>query len=32
MLKRRLRTFILAYPDELEFDVEKFDFTPYLIY
>lgn len=32
MLKRRLRTFLVAYSDELAFNVEEFDFTPYLIY
>jgi len=32
MLRRRLRTFILAYYDELEFDIEEFDFSRYLVY
>lgn len=29
MVKRRLRTFLLAYYDEIEFDISKFDFEPY---
>ena len=29
MVKRRLRTFVLAYYDEVEFDINKFDFEPY---
>lgn len=32
MLKRRLRTFILAYYDEIEFDIKEFDFSRYLVY
>ena len=32
MLKRRLRTFIMAYPDELKINLNEFDFSPYLIY
>lgn len=32
MLKRRLRTFVMAYPDELKINVNEFDFSPYLIY
>lgn len=29
MIKRRLRTFVLAYYDEIEFNINEFDFTPY---
>ena len=32
MLKRRLRTFILAYYDEIELDIKEFDFSRYLVY
>ena len=29
MVKRRLRTFVLAYYDEVDFNINKFDFEPY---
>ena len=32
MLKRSLRTFVLAYYDEIEFDIKEFDFSRYLVY
>lgn len=32
MLKRRLRTFIMAYPEELKISVSEFNFAPYLTY
>lgn len=30
MIKRRLRTFVLAYYDEVDFNVNEFDFSVYI--